>query len=159
MFCPYNALQHIYGQREDNRRIFLSSDGGQRLKVPELKGGRRFGDDHGGFFQSPGCIHLSLSCDDLRNSGKEVKLQKIAGAKQQSSNWGMYTSGGIHNFPGSTPEVFEGNQFPDTQFLYVLFPITDLPEYVPEVKTTSTIAPSHFPGYQTKGQFKILCTG
>lgn len=67
VFCPHNALQHIYGQREDNCRVFLSSNGGQCLKIPELKSRRRFSDDHGGFFQSPGCIHFSLSCNDLQN--------------------------------------------------------------------------------------------
>lgn len=65
VFCPYDSLQHIYGQREDNCWVFLSSNGGQCLQVSELKGCRRFSDDHGGFFQSPGCIHFSFGCNNL----------------------------------------------------------------------------------------------
>lgn len=71
LFCPHDSLQHIYGQREDDGRVFLGSDGGQRLKVPQLEGSRGLSDDHGGLFQSPGRVHLSLSRNDLWSSGKE----------------------------------------------------------------------------------------
>lgn len=72
----HDSLQHIYGQREDDGRVFLSSNGGQRLQVPQLEGSRRLGDDHGGFLQSPGRIHFSLRRNDLRSGSKERLTQR-----------------------------------------------------------------------------------
>lgn len=66
LFGTHEALQHIDGQREDNGGVFLRSDSGQCLKVPELKGRRRLGDNDGSFFQGSGCIHFPLSCNHLQ---------------------------------------------------------------------------------------------
>lgn len=71
LFCPYDALQHVYGQGEDDRGVLLSGDGGQGLEVPQLKGRGGLRDDHGGFLQSPGRVHFSLGRDDLWDRRRE----------------------------------------------------------------------------------------
>ena len=57
--------QELDGERENDCRILLGRNVGQRLKVSELKSGRRLGDDVGGFLQSPGGLLLALGRDDL----------------------------------------------------------------------------------------------
>lgn len=132
MFCPNNALQHVYGQGEDDRGVLLGSDGGQRLKVPQLKGCRRLGDDHGGLFQGPGCVHFSLGCNDLWHGRREQSKWR----KRQLSTSSLQTQVRTLNLPGPSQNILR-KQFPVTQFPYVLFLISDLPAYVPEIKTPS----------------------
>ena len=97
LLCPHDALQHVYGQGEDDRGVFLSSNGGQCLEVPQLKGRGRLSDDHGGFFQSPGCVHFSLGCNDLWNRRREW------------SDWRKYRCQGAVFKPGCAHKAFSRN--------------------------------------------------
>lgn len=40
------------------------------MKVPELKGSRRLGDDYGSLFQGSGRIHFPLSCNHLKRGSR-----------------------------------------------------------------------------------------
>ena len=136
LFWPHDSLQHVYGQREDDGRVFLSSNGGQRLQVPQLEGGGRLGDDHGGLFQSPGRVHFSLSRNDLRSSGKKRLNQR----KRWLSSCSLQTRARL---APATDEAFQGvgqNSSQENSFQILSFcdlPVTDVPECVPEVKTSS----------------------
>lgn len=85
----HDALQQVDGQREDNGGVFLRSDRGQGLKVAELKGGRRLGDNNGRFFESSGGIHFPFSCNHLRRR-KTRSAGKQHGAMQWSSSKRAY---------------------------------------------------------------------
>lgn len=61
----YHALQHVYGQWEDDGGVLLCSDGGQGLQIAELKSSRGLRNNQGRLFQGPGSIHLTLCCDHL----------------------------------------------------------------------------------------------
>lgn len=135
LFWPHDSLQHVYGQREDDGRVFLSSNGGQRLQVPQLEGGGRLGDDHGGLFQSPGRVHFSLSRNDLRSSGKKRLNQR----KRWLSSCSLQTRARLApatHFQGVGQNSSQENSFQILSFCDLL-PVTDVPECVPEVKTPS----------------------
>lgn len=107
VFSTQDALQHINGQREDNSGVFLSSDSGQRLKIPELKGGGRLGDNYGSFLQSSGRIHFPLSCNHLR-SGKTGQLANSMGPPSSLQGFiCLRQRTGLPRNPSTPPHCFQ----------------------------------------------------
>lgn len=60
-------LQYIYGQRKDDGGVLLCCDWVEGLQVSQLESRGWLGNYQGGFFQSPGGVHLSLCSNDLKH--------------------------------------------------------------------------------------------
>ncbi len=65
-------MKQINRQRKDDGRVLLGRDGGQGLQVAELEGGRRLGDDVGGFLQGSSGLLFTFRSDDFCPVEKKI---------------------------------------------------------------------------------------
>ena len=61
----HHLANHVDGEREDDGRVLLGTDGVQGLQVSQLHGVRGLTHDVSSLLQLARCVHLPLSSDDL----------------------------------------------------------------------------------------------